>query len=75
MFSVDLATAFVLVTVLSVQFSFGGWSEQIQRLEEGEFWVPMCVEYVPYYLLSPASLAVKIPCYIVDVIGPKRMLV
>ena len=43
-FSADLTIAFVLVTVLSVPCSFGGWSEQIQRLEEGEFCVPMCVE-------------------------------
>ena len=44
MFSADLTIAFVLVTVLSVSCSFGGWSVQIQRLEEGEFWVPMCTE-------------------------------
>ena len=44
MFSADLTLAFVLVTVLSVPYSFGGWPVQIQRLEEGEFWVPLCVE-------------------------------
>ena len=45
MFSADLTIAFVLVTVLSVSCSFGGWSIQIQRLEEGEFWIPTCVEF------------------------------
>ena len=39
-FSADLTIVFVLVTVLSVPCSFGGWSVQIQRLEEGDFWVP-----------------------------------
>ena len=38
------ADAFVLVTVLSVSCSIGVWSVQIQRLEEGEFWVHMCIE-------------------------------
>ena len=55
----------------------------IQRLEVGEFWVPMCVEYplvgslyVPHNLDSyPVSAAVNIPCYIVDVKTRKRMLV
>ena len=70
-FSADLTIAFVLVTVLSVPCSFGSWSIQIQRHEGGEFWVPMCGEYVPRYLLSAASSAVKIPCYIVDVKGRK----
>ena len=59
MFSADLTIAFVLVTVLTVPCSFGGWSVQIQMLE-GEFWIPICVVYVPCYLLSPASSAVKI---------------
>ena len=44
MFSPDLTIAFVFVTILSVPCSFGGWSLQIQRFEDGEFWVPMCVE-------------------------------
>ena len=43
-FSADLTIAFILVTVLSIPCSFGGWFVQIKRLEEGEFWVPMCVE-------------------------------
>ena len=47
------------------------WSLQIQRLEEEEILVPMCVDCVPRYLLSPASSAVKIPCYIVGVKGRK----
>ena len=28
----------------AVSCSFGGRSVQIQRLEEGDFWVPTCVE-------------------------------
>ena len=31
-FSADLTIAFVLVTILSVSCSFGGWSVYIQRL-------------------------------------------
>ena len=42
-FFADLTIVFVLVTVLSVSCSFGGWSIQIQRLEEREFWVPTCI--------------------------------
>ena len=70
-FSADLTIAFVLVTVLSVPCSFGGWSVQIRRFKKGEFWVPVCVEYVPRDLLSLASSAIKIPCYIVGVRGRK----
>ena len=43
-FSADLTIAVVLVRILSVSCSLGGWSVQIQRLEEGEFWVPTRVE-------------------------------
>ena len=71
-FFADLTIAFVLVTVLSVPCSFGGWSVQIQRLEGREFWVLVCIEYVPRYLLSPASSAVKILCYIVGIKERKK---
>ena len=71
-FSADLTIAFALVIVLSVPCSFGSWSIQIQRLEEGEFWVPMCIKYVPRYLLLPASSADKILCYIVGVKRRKK---
>ena len=80
--SADLTIAFVLVTVLSVSCSFGGWSVQIQRLE-GEFWVPAYVEslmgwpssnIVCHMLLLPTSSAVKIPRYIVGVKREKKSI-
>ena len=43
-----------------------------KSLKEENFWVPVCVEYVPCYLLYPASSAVMIPCYIVGVKGRRN---
>ena len=84
MFSADLTIVFVLVTVLSVSCSFGGSSVQVQRPEEGEFWVPTCVEsfmeWPSSYEMrhmdansSPASSTVQIPCYIVGAKNEKEI--
>ena len=68
-FSADLTIAFTLVTVLSVPCSFGGWSVQIQRLEEGEFSVPMSVEY---YLATCCRLFRQQSRFRVTSLAPKE---